>query len=82
MSEQLQSGMNLDSRTEFHRLIIKSGKDGFKAFSTGGQRSSRVGSLSGANGLAILPPKKVGSPTRLEAGTIVEAIVIGEIQML
>lgn len=74
--------MNLDPRTEFHRVIIKAGHDGLKAFSTGGQRSSRVASLSGANGLVILPPTTPSSPSRLEVGAKVPAIIIGELQML
>jgi len=74
--------MNLDPRTEFHRVIIRASPDGLKAFSTGGQRSSRVASLSGANGLVILPPKTLDSPARLEVGTKVDAVVIGELQML
>lgn len=76
--------MTLDPRTEFHRVIIRSSPDGLKAFSTGGQRSSRVASLSGANGLVILPPRArdSGSPARLEVGTEIDAVVIGEIQML
>ncbi|KAF8076790.1 MoaB/Mog domain-containing protein [Lyophyllum atratum] len=76
---QLQTEMYLDSRTEFHRVTITAGPDGLKAFSTGGQRSSRVASLSGANGFVILPPKMVDSP-RLEVGTSVEAVIIGEIE--
>jgi gephyrin len=73
--------MNLDPRTEFHRVIIRAGKDGLKASSTGGQRSSRVASLTGANGLVVLPQRKPGSPSRLEVGAVVDAVVIGEIQM-
>ncbi|KAF8055430.1 MoeA, N-terminal and linker domain-containing protein [Lyophyllum atratum] len=65
---QLQTEMYLDSRTEFHRVIIRAGPDSLKASSTGGKRSSRVASLSGANGFVILPPKIVDSP-RLEIGT-------------
>jgi len=81
---KLQSPMALDPRTEFHRVIIRSSADGLKAFSTGGQRSSRVASLSGANGLVILPPRAHDSelPARLEVGTEMDAVVIGEIQML
>ncbi|TFK43891.1 hypothetical protein BDQ12DRAFT_675753 [Crucibulum laeve] len=82
VSVQLQSPMPLDTRTEFHRVIIRAGINGLKAFSTGGQRSSRVASLSGANGFVVLPPKAGDSPSRLEEGTIVQAVVIGEIQML
>lgn len=73
--------MSLDARTEFHRVILRAGKDGIEAFSTGGQRSSRVASLSGANGLVVLPQRNSNSPSRLEAGDRVQAVVIGEIQM-
>lgn len=79
---EIQTSMTLDPRTEFHRVIIRAGPDGLKAFSTGGQRSSRVASLSGANGLVILPPKTINSPPRLEIGTKVDAVVIGELQMM
>jgi gephyrin len=74
--------MTLDPRTEFHRVIIRASPDGLKAFSTGGQRSSRVASLSGANGLVILPAKTASSPPRLEIGTKIDAVIIGELQML
>jgi gephyrin len=74
--------MTLDPRTEFHRVIIRAGPDGLKAFSTGGQRSSRVASLSGANGLVMLPAKTLNSSSQLEIGTKVDAVVIGELQML
>lgn len=80
---QLQTPMNLDTRTEFHRVIIRSGKDGLEAFSTGGQRSSRVASLSGANGFVVLPQRTLDeSPARLDVGSVAEAIVIGEIQLV
>ncbi|KAG6854460.1 hypothetical protein C0991_006539 [Blastosporella zonata] len=75
----LQTEMYLDPRTEFHRVVISQGASGLIASSTGGQRSSRVASLSGANGLAILPPKTELKPTKVEAGSEVDAIVIGEI---
>ena len=72
--------MALDPRVEFHRVIIRAGSEGLKAFSIGGQRSSRVASLSGANGLVILPAKTADLPLRLEVGTMVDAVVIGELQ--
>lgn len=78
---QLESAMNLDPRTEFHRVIIRAGKDGLHASSTGGQRSSRVASLSGANGLVMLP-MRTPNQTKLEVGASVEAVVIGEIQTM
>lgn len=73
--------MNLDPRPEFHRVIIKAGKDGLKAFSTGGQRSSRVASLKGANGLVALPARVNEGPMRLEKGQVADALLIGELQM-
>ncbi|KII94617.1 hypothetical protein PLICRDRAFT_185708 [Plicaturopsis crispa FD-325 SS-3] len=78
---QLHDSMRLDARTEFHRVIIRAGTEGLQAYSTGGQRSSRVASLSGANGLVILPPRVEGGPVKLNVGDLVEAVVIGEIQM-
>ncbi|KAK0207011.1 hypothetical protein DFS33DRAFT_1255556 [Desarmillaria ectypa] len=77
---QLQSSMNLDPRTEFHRVVIRAGEAGLKAFSTGGQRSSRVASMSGANGLVVLPQRKPDGPQRLEAGELADAVLIGELK--
>ncbi|PBK93853.1 hypothetical protein ARMGADRAFT_1062677 [Armillaria gallica] len=77
---ELQSPMNLDPRMEFHRVIIRAGETGLKAYSTGGQRSSRVASMSGANGLVVLPQRKPGGPQRLETGELVDAVFIGELQ--
>ncbi|KAI0322530.1 MoaB/Mog domain-containing protein [Amylostereum chailletii] len=76
---KLNEAMRLDSRVDFHRVIIRMTTDGFKAFSTGGQRSSRVASLSGANGLVILPEKTESGPDRLEVGAEVQALIIGEL---
>ncbi|KNZ76431.1 Gephyrin, partial [Termitomyces sp. J132] len=78
----LQSEIYLDPRTEYHRVIVSQGPNGLVATSTGGQRSSRVASLSGANGLAIVPPKTESSPLKLEVGSEVETVIIGEIQKL
>lgn len=77
---ELQSAMRLDPRTEFHRVVIRAEQDGLKAYSTGGQRSSRVASLSGANGFVVLPPQTASGPSKFETGTTVEVVVIGEIQ--
>ena len=75
--------MCLDPRTEFHRVVIRIGKDSgvLKAYSTGGQRSSRVASLSGANGFVVLPPLGPRETKVLEVGTELDAIVIGELEM-
>lgn len=79
--EQLQDPMSLDPRPEFHRVVIKAGKDGLRAYSTGGQRSSRVASLKGANGLVALPGRAKDGPSRLEKGVMVGAVVVGELHM-
>ncbi|KAI0751084.1 molybdenum cofactor biosynthesis protein [Daedaleopsis nitida] len=81
MRVQIQETLRLDPRPEYHRAIIRATPDGFKAYSTGGQRSSRVASLKGANGLIALPPRAEKGPSRLEIGDYIEAIVIGELQM-
>ena len=73
--------MRLDSRVEFHRVIVKATQDGLKAYSTGGQRSSRVASLSGANALVQLPIFREGDPSQLQAGEWVDTVIIGEIQV-
>ncbi|KAL1939973.1 hypothetical protein VTO73DRAFT_9308 [Trametes versicolor] len=78
---QIQESMRLDPRPEYHRAIIKADPVGFKAYSTGGQRSSRVGSLKGANGLIALPGRGERGPSKLEIGDFVEAILIGEVLM-
>ncbi|KAJ7682020.1 MoaB/Mog domain-containing protein [Mycena polygramma] len=78
---KLASAMTLDPRTEFHRVIIRADAEGLRAFSTGGQRSSRVASLSGANGLVVLP-MRTPEKSRLEVGAVVPAVVIGDIQMM
>ncbi|KAI9000732.1 molybdenum cofactor biosynthesis protein [Trametes punicea] len=78
---QIQESMRLDPRPEYHRAIIKASPAGFKAYSTGGQRSSRVASLKGANGLIALPARTDKGPSKLEIGDFVEAIIIGELQM-
>ena len=72
--------MRLDSRTEFHRVSIVSTVQGIQAHSTGGQRSSRATSLSGANGLVVLPQKSTVSQDQLKAGENADAILIGELQ--
>ncbi|TFK62716.1 molybdenum cofactor biosynthesis protein [Pluteus cervinus] len=79
---EIQVPMNLDPRNEFHRVVIRSSDGKLKAFSTGGQRSSRVASLNGANGFVLLPMKVDGGPARLEAGSVVDAVVIGELESL
>ncbi|PSR81017.1 hypothetical protein PHLCEN_2v6548 [Hermanssonia centrifuga] len=74
--------MPLDPRVEFHRVNVRAEVDGLKAYSTGGQRSSRVASLTGANGLVILPPLTENGPDKLQMAETAEAILIGELQVV
>ena len=63
-------------RAEYHRAIVTLGKDGLMyASSTGGQRSSRVGSLKSANALLCLPTGKGTA----EKGAKIEALLMGRI---
>jgi gephyrin len=78
---QVQNAMSLTDRTEFHRVTIRAEEDGFKTYSTGGQRSSRAVSMSGANGLVILPQRSANGPEKIDVGERAEAILIGEIEM-
>lgn len=77
----LQSDMPLDPRVEFHRVSIEATAEGLKAYTTGGQRSSRVASLAGANGLVVLPAVVDGGPSELRANELAEAILIGELKV-
>jgi gephyrin len=56
----LEHDVNLDpQRPEYHRAIVTLKKDGLLyASSTGGQRSSRIGSMKSANALLCLPARK------------------------
>lgn len=72
---QVQQEITLDSRPEFHRVMIRCLSDGrMVAESTGMQRSSRVGSLR-CNGLLCLPAKSAESQ-KISANSMVEAILI------
>lgn len=63
-------------RPEYHRALVCAKADGMlHAASTGGQRSSRIGSFKGANALLCLPAEK-GS---LEKGAKVDALLMGKI---
>lgn len=77
VSVLLNHDFRLDpQRAEYHRAIVILGKDGLMhASSTGGQRSSRIGSLKSANALLCLPTAK-GS---LSKGTKVEALLMGRL---
>lgn len=63
-------------RREYHRAYIYVRPDGkLSALSTGGQRSSRVGSLKGANGLLIIEPDE----DKLRKGDKVNALLMGNV---
>lgn len=63
-------------RAEYHRSIVTLKKDGLMyASSTGGQRSSRVGSLKSANALLCLPSGK----ETLTKGTKIDALLMGKL---
>ncbi|KAH8834536.1 molybdenum cofactor biosynthesis protein [Flagelloscypha sp. PMI_526] len=89
------SPMPLDARTEFHRVVVTWDKERGKLVgrSTGGQRSSRMGSLSSANGLVVLPQlnkdvegegeqDKKARKVQIEVGEEVECLLIGEVRMV
>lgn len=64
-------------RPEYHRAIVTVGRDGtLVAASTGGQRSSKVGSLRGANALLCMPSGK----EPLKKGAKVDALMMGGIR--
>ncbi|KAI1416914.1 gephyrin [Hypoxylon sp. FL1857] len=65
------------TRPEYHRAIVTVGKDGnLIAASTGGQRSSKVGSLRGANSLLCMPSGK----EPLKKGSKIDALLMGGIR--
>jgi gephyrin len=66
-----------EARPEYHRAIVSVTKDGIlSAASTGGQRSSKVGSLKGANALLALP----SGTEPLRKGAKVEALLMGGVR--
>lgn len=67
----------MDPRPEYHRAVVTVGPDGLlSATSTGGQRSSKVGSLRAANALVCMPSGK----GKLDKGSRVDALIMGAIQ--
>lgn len=64
-------------RPEYHRATVSVGADGMlRATSTGGQRSSKVGSMRGANALLCMP----SGPEPLKAGAKVNALLMSNIR--
>ncbi|KDQ21111.1 hypothetical protein BOTBODRAFT_152142 [Botryobasidium botryosum FD-172 SS1] len=77
---ELTEDLRLDPDPEFHRVHIRASQRGLTASSTGGQRSSRVASLAGANGFVVLPRLADDGREKLTKGETAEAIIIGEIE--
>lgn len=77
---RLPQAVPLDMRPEYHRVVLswKCGEAIPLAVSTGSQCSSRLLSMRTANALLVLPPRS-DNLTRIEAGEIVDALIIGEI---
>lgn len=74
---ELAEDFKLDPRPEYHRVSISQRGTSLVAESTGGQRSSRIGSMKGANGLLVLPSSKDVSTGILRAGFVLDAMLIG-----
>ena len=77
---KLLQAVSLDARPEYHRVVLswKSGDLVPSAISTGSQCSSRLLSMRTSNALLVLPPRS-DDLTRIEAETIVDALIIGEV---
>lgn len=77
---KLRQPVDLDPRPEYHRVVLswKPGEAVPSAISTGSQCSSRLLSMRTANALLVLPPRS-DTLTRINAGEIVDALIIGEI---
>lgn len=75
---QLTSPVSLDPRPEYHRATLAwTERDTLPtAISTGSQCSSRLLSMRIANALLILPPRSE-TTARLEAGSVVKALLLG-----
>lgn len=82
----LEHDVRLDERPEFHRVWVAfdvaDGK--LHASSTGGQRSSRIGSAGGANAVLCLPPRGEVGSKRGELGVVpkgecVDAMLWGQV---
>ena len=73
----LDQDIKLDpARAEYHRAFVVAKSDGLLyAYSTGGQRSSRIGSFKGANALLCMPAGK----EPVAKGTKVDALLMGRL---
>ncbi|PSK59431.1 Gephyrin [Elsinoe australis] len=63
-----------EKRQEYVRAVVGVRKEGLVARTTGGQRSSRIGSFKGANALLVMPLRK-----EVKEGEMVEALMMGPI---
>jgi gephyrin len=72
----LKQEAKLDPRPEYQRVYIHQEGVHLTAESTGFQRSSRIGSVAGANGLLILPSSSDSPSNVLSKGSKVKAMVI------
>ncbi|ODQ81821.1 hypothetical protein BABINDRAFT_160057 [Babjeviella inositovora NRRL Y-12698] len=82
---ELTQDIRLDPRPEYHRVYVFQKYDEVTklhklvAESTGFQRSSRIGSMKGANGLLCLPSSKTAGSV-LRAGEHVKAMLIDSLR--
>ncbi|GAO18048.1 hypothetical protein UVI_02042940 [Ustilaginoidea virens] len=75
----LGHGFPMDARPEYHRAVVTVGGDGVlvaNSTSTGGQRSSKVGSLRAANALVCLPSGK----GEMAKGSVVDALLMSSVR--
>jgi gephyrin len=74
---KLDQDVKLDAqRNEYHRVLIVARSDGqLHAISTGGQRSSRIGSFKEANGLLCLPARR----GVINEGEVIDALLLGKV---
>jgi gephyrin len=76
----LEEDVRMDrGRPEYHRAVVVVRSDGtLGASSTGGQRSSRIGSFKGANALLCMP---AGEGT-MKKGEKIDALLMGKLGVL
>ncbi|XP_060074353.1 gephyrin-like [Ylistrum balloti] len=77
---KVEKDIHLDPRPEYHRVLLKwnPNEDLPYAYSTGNQMSSRLLSMSTANGLLMLPPRTEERTVVLK-GETVDAMIIGRL---
>ncbi|CAG8637572.1 4607_t:CDS:2, partial [Acaulospora colombiana] len=80
LQAELANEISLDPRPEYHRVVISFDRTSGKllANSTGHQISSRILSVRSCNALLVLPGR-TDELSKLTAGTIVDAILIGQL---